>query len=102
MADAGIFHLRLPAGKIAGAPMAVLGQPPRTHTNITRGLAAEQVNLLDSADISEAAKVAQEVGDKNASLTGSPAGPNRIPPAHPIIDGIANISLATKRIANGG
>lgn len=102
MADTGIFHLRLPAGLIAGAPMAVLGQTPRTHANITRGIAAEQVNLLDSADISEAAKVAQEVSDKNASLTGSSGGPTRIPPAHPIINGIANISQATKRIANGG
>ena len=102
MADSGIFHLRLPAGKIAGEASAVLGQTPRTHANITRGLAAARVNLLDSADISEAAKVAQEVGDKNASLTGSSAGPNRIPPVHPIINGIANISQATKRIANGG
>lgn len=94
-----IFHLRLPAGKISGESIAILGQTPRTHTAITRGLAAARVNLLDSVDISEAARVAQEIDDKTASLTGSPNGPNHIPPAHPIIDGVANINQATRRIA---
>jgi hypothetical protein len=96
-----IFHARLPAGKISGEAIAILGQPVRTHAALTRGIAASQINLLDTADISEAAHVAQEIGDKNAQLTGSPNGPNHIPPVHPIINGIANISQATQRLAKG-
>ena len=96
-----IFHTRIPAGKIDGEALAILGEPVRLHAALTRGIAASNINLLDSVDISEAAHVAQEIGAKNASLTGSSQGPGRIPPAHPIIDGIANISHATKRLASG-
>jgi len=96
-----IFRTRLPAGKISGEAIAILGQPVRTHAALTRGIAASQINLLDTTDISEAAHVAQEIGDKVASLTGSNAGPSRIPAVHPIINGIANISQATQRLANG-
>jgi hypothetical protein len=96
-----IFHTRLPAGKISGDAIAILGQPVRTHAALTLGIAASNINLLDTADISEAAHVAQEIGTTNAQLTGSPNGPAHIPPVHPVINGIANIRQATQRIANG-
>jgi hypothetical protein len=96
-----IFRSRIPSGSLALNAQAVLGQPVRIHQALTRAISAATFNLLDSSNISAAARVAQDLADKNAHLTGSPNGVQGIPGVHPIIDGVADLRQAEERLARG-
>jgi hypothetical protein len=100
MAEVGsVIHSRIPAGQLAADAAGVLGQPIRPHAALTRAIAAATVNLVDSADISEAARLAQDVAQHNAELSNSPNGPVGVPGTHPIINGIAELRQTEHKLA---
>ncbi len=95
-----IFTSPVPSGLVVASQQVVLGQPLHTHQALTDGNAAATANLLDSAVISEGARVAaDDTALKIAALTGSANGPAGIPAVHPVINGIAEIRQSANTLA---
>ena len=103
MADVGnIFQTRVPSGVLAANAGGVLGQPVHTHQALNQAISVATYNLLDTANISEGAKVASEIAQKVAQITGSASGPQGIPALqHPVINGIADLRHVTRRLVTG-
>ncbi|GEM_PF-6386196 len=98
-----IIRTRIPAGEVAAVQAeGVLGQPVRTHSALTAGIAAATYNLVDAADISEGARFAQDIAAHNAALSNTPNGPVGVKGVHPIINGIAELRNTEQSLAQEG
>ena len=95
-----IYAPSLPAGPYAASAAGqhtARGEKP--HLTLAAGDGGALVNLIDTANISPAARVAAAIGQRVTELTNSPNGPAGMPGIHPVINGIAELGKFAKDIA---
>lgn len=99
--NASIFQRPVNTGEIAANAVTIIGQGTHINDALSHAIGASIATIVDSVDVSAGAKLAQDLRNKSAALTGSSSGPNGIKGVRAIVDGVAMLQNSAKQLAAG-